>query len=379
MNAPDVLMLPPQVTPSQQPVGQAAAWPAQPGAQQAQAGSKDAFAHVLDQAAQADPASPTDTAQPALALANAALLTAVMAQPAQLSEEETSTTAQTDAGALPTLPMWAMQSVNNPSAVWQLDASATGVQAPAAQNAQAPGLPAGAATRPPALSLALQGGIASASADAASADALATTQQARVRQIVATLAAQAGGGTAVAAESFAAKDALAMLTPALTLAPQTGAAAQPQASALDAPLPAPSTPSHPAGASQSSLREALGERLQLALGQGRDQALIRLDPPMLGHIEIQIRHEGGQMQVHLRASHPEVAQQLQAMSDGLRQDLSNRLPGQATHVEAGLAQGQGQGGQQQGQPQRGPGLALGDADTPALEAPQRFQLIEERA
>ncbi|HTD04163.1 flagellar hook-length control protein FliK [Undibacterium sp.] len=75
---------------------------------------------------------------------------------------------------------------------------------------------------------------------------------------------------------------------------------------------------------QQPLREALGERLQMQLGRNSEQAVIRLDPPMLGRIEISIRHEGGALQVNMSASNNEVLRQLHGIGDSLRQDLSHR-------------------------------------------------------
>lgn len=75
---------------------------------------------------------------------------------------------------------------------------------------------------------------------------------------------------------------------------------------------------------QQPLREALGDRLQMQLGRNSEQAVIRLDPPMLGRIEISIRHEAGALQVNMSASNNEVLRQLHGIGDGLRQDLSHR-------------------------------------------------------
>ncbi|WP_206118937.1 flagellar hook-length control protein FliK [Chromobacterium fluminis] len=114
------------------------------------------------------------------------------------------------------------------------------------------------------------------------------------------------------------------------------------------------------------LSAALGERLQVQSSHGMDRALIRLDPPSLGSLEISIRHEAGALQVQLTASHGEVVRQLQAIGDALRQDLSNRQYTQvAVEVREG-APGQGGHGQQrerqgQQQPQRAPGRALAEA------------------
>ncbi|SMF06929.1 flagellar hook-length control protein FliK [Pseudogulbenkiania subflava] len=118
-----------------------------------------------------------------------------------------------------------------------------------------------------------------------------------------------------------------------------------------------------------SLRAALGERLAVQSTHGMDRALIRLDPPAFGSLEIAIRHEAGALTVQLVASHGEVVRQLQAIGDALRQDLSAR---QYTQVAVEVREGAPGGGQGQGQSQsrsgregqqneRAPGRALAEA------------------
>ncbi|MET0981033.1 MAG: flagellar hook-length control protein FliK [Telluria sp.] len=126
----------------------------------------------------------------------------------------------------------------------------------------------------------------------------------------------------------------------------------------------------PPAAWRQSLHEALGERLSLQLTKNSEQAVIRLDPPMLGRIEIAIRHTGGTLEVTLSATHSEVLRQLHAVSDTLRNDLAQR---QFTEVALTVAPARGNGnapsGEQQGrgrqpgrdeQPQD-PGRALAEA------------------
>ncbi|WP_052370331.1 flagellar hook-length control protein FliK [Chromobacterium haemolyticum] len=159
-------------------------------------------------------------------------------------------------------------------------------------------------------------------------------------------------------------------TPAQPASPLLAAIApQPQDKA-GAPLPewAPiKLPTEQPAKWGDKLSAALGERLQVQSSHGMDRALIRLDPPSLGSLEISIRHEAGALQVQLTASHGEVVRQLQAIGDALRQDLSNRQYTQvAVDVREG-APGQGGHGQQrqerqgQQQPQRAPGRALAEA------------------
>jgi flagellar hook-length control protein FliK len=133
--------------------------------------------------------------------------------------------------------------------------------------------------------------------------------------------------------------------------------------------------SGPPTAWRQSLREALGERLQMQAGHGLEQAVIRLDPPQLGRVEIAIRHSAGSLEVTLSATHGEVLRQLHGVSDSLRSDLAQRQyvevavtvtpapRNAAANPFGGDAQGRGrQGGREQ--EQQTPGLALLD-DGPA--------------
>lgn len=121
------------------------------------------------------------------------------------------------------------------------------------------------------------------------------------------------------------------------------------------------------------LLNTLGERVQWQIQRGSEQAMIRLEPPHLGQIDIVIRQEAGQMQVHLSATHREVAQQLQGISDGLRQELSLRqaadvqvqVSEQSAQSYRGQGQGQGQGRARQDASAGEPGRALGDAEAQA--------------
>ena len=126
---------------------------------------------------------------------------------------------------------------------------------------------------------------------------------------------------------------------------------------------------------QEPLREALGERLQTQIGRNSEHAVIRLDPPMLGRIDISIRHTAGMLQVNLSASNTEVLRQLQGIGETMRTDLAQRQytdvavnisatprsPAAQTFAE-GDARGQRQPGRQQDEAE--PGRALSDG-TPA--------------
>lgn len=133
------------------------------------------------------------------------------------------------------------------------------------------------------------------------------------------------------------------------------------------------TLSGPPTAWRQTLHEALGERLQLQLGKNAEQAVIRLEPPMLGRVEIAIRHSAGALEVHISATHGEVLRQLQTVSENLRNDLAQR---QFTDVAVNVTQaarganaapqfagdGGSRGRQQDGQQQeQAPGNALAEA------------------
>lgn len=137
------------------------------------------------------------------------------------------------------------------------------------------------------------------------------------------------------------------------------------------------TLSGPPTAWRQSLQEALGDRLNLQLGKNAEQAVIRLDPPMLGRVEISIRHAGGSLEVNITATHSEVLRQLNTVSDNLRNDLAGRQytdvsvnVSQAPRAQAAAQPGAGFGadaqgrGRQQGQDQdeRAPGAALAEAN-----------------
>ena len=134
--------------------------------------------------------------------------------------------------------------------------------------------------------------------------------------------------------------------------------------------------SGPAQQWQEPLREALGERLQTQIGRNSEHATIRLDPPMLGRIEISIRHTAGALQVNVTASNSEVLRQLQGIGENMRSDLAQRQytdvavtisatprsPAAQAFAE-GDARGQRQPGRQNDDAE--PGRALSDGSTAA--------------
>jgi flagellar hook-length control protein FliK len=108
------------------------------------------------------------------------------------------------------------------------------------------------------------------------------------------------------------------------------------------------------------LAEALGERLRVQIGSRSESAVIRLDPPMLGHIEIVVRHEAGAIQVQLSATHAEVRAQLQQMGEGLRHELSLRHTADVSvQVAPGEREGSGRHAPPEADESSAPGRALG--------------------
>ncbi|MFC5509932.1 flagellar hook-length control protein FliK [Massilia jejuensis] len=191
---------------------------------------------------------------------------------------------------------------------------------------------------------------------------------------------------AVTAKAAGAAPALPAETPPSSAAPaDQPAPATERGAAHTAGIAAPATTgaqrtmdtvalSGPPTAWRQTLQEALGERLQLQVGKSAEQAVIRLDPPMLGRVEIAIRHSAGALEVHISATHGEVLRQLQSVGEGLRNDLVQR---QFTEVSVNIAQaprgaggspafagGDGRGRQQdERQTEQHPGNALAEAHT----------------
>jgi len=198
-------------------------------------------------------------------------------------------------------------------------------------------------------------------------------------------AAQAAQPVAVAADATATATAAASVRDsqpgAITLdAGSTGAAfgvGAANAPAAPARAEAPVTLAGPPAAWRQTLQEALGDRLQLHSNKNVDQAVIRLEPPMLGRIDISIRHAAGSLEVNISATHGEVLRQLNAVSDNLRSDLAQRQSGDVTvnvsqapraqSAQAGSqfgADAQGRGRQQGQEQERAPGQALFEAGKP---------------
>jgi flagellar hook-length control protein FliK len=179
-------------------------------------------------------------------------------------------------------------------------------------------------------------------------------------------AAAFGSGERTGADQAAPSDtAAAGVTPGGwgIATPSTGQPAAPAAVAL----------AGPPTAWRQSLQEALGDRLHMQVGNNIEQAVIRLEPPDLGRIDIAIRHSAGTLEVSLSATHSDVVRQLHSVSDNLRNDLAGRQFADVT-VSVSQAPRAQQGGlsafaDQQGrqrqdgreQDDAAPGLALADA------------------
>lgn len=124
--------------------------------------------------------------------------------------------------------------------------------------------------------------------------------------------------------------------------------------------------------------KALGEQIDVNVQRGVGHAVIRLEPQSMGTLQIAIRHEDGALQIRMVASHEDVARQLQAVGDALRQDLAARQHGDVTVV---VRQGQGFGHRERGardgdagasQGRKRPGAALSAVD--AAHGDARFHL-----
>jgi flagellar hook-length control protein FliK len=213
--------------------------------------------------------------------------------------------------------------------------------------------------------------LQSAQAALAGQSAQSSGDAAAVRA-AAQAAAGAGGasGDAAGQEGNADQGAPAPAVPqaGVALAPAPGAA-QPAADTVK--LAGPPT------AWRQSLQEALGDRLHLQVGNNIEQAVIRLEPPQLGRIDIAIRHSAGSLEVNISATNGEVLRQLQTVSDNLRSDLSQRQFSEVAVTVApapkhgatpfGDPQQQQGRGRQQGRDQDDyePGRALAEAGNPA--------------
>ncbi|WP_162600569.1 MULTISPECIES: flagellar hook-length control protein FliK [unclassified Massilia] len=134
------------------------------------------------------------------------------------------------------------------------------------------------------------------------------------------------------------------------------AAAAPAQPAAAAPAADTVKLAGPPTAWRQSLQEALGDRLHVQVGNNIEQAVIRLEPPQLGRIDIAIRHSAGTLEVNISASNGEVLRQLQTVSDNLRSDLSQR---QFSEVAVTVTPAPKNGAVPFGDPQQGRGRQQG--------------------
>jgi flagellar hook-length control protein FliK len=201
----------------------------------------------------------------------------------------------------------------------------------------------------------------------------------------ATAAAHAAASAAAAAPTVAVAEAAASAPQDLAATPtERHPAGHIAVTTPSAPAAAGSDSvvlSGPPTAWRQTLQEALGERLHLQVGKNAEQAVIRLDPPNLGRIEIAIRHSAGSLEVSISASHGEVLRQLQTVSDSLRSDLAQRqftdvavtvsptrasASAGASSTPFGNGEQSGRGGQKNSQQdQQTPGQALAEAHNAA--------------
>ncbi|MGK5011174.1 flagellar hook-length control protein FliK [Janthinobacterium sp. MDB2-8] len=202
-----------------------------------------------------------------------------------------------------------------------------------------------------------------------------------------SLLQQSAPATAVAAPAVAAREGeRGAATPAP--APNLGLTGAVGNAATAAPAGDTIKLNGPAQQWQEPLREALGERLQTQIGRNSEHATIRLDPPMLGRIEISIRHTAGALQVNVTASNSEVLRQLQGIGENMRSDLAQRqYTDVAVNISAtprspaaqafaeGDARGQRQPGRQQDDAE--PSRALSDG-TPSGTSSSTTYAMHER-
>lgn len=98
-----------------------------------------------------------------------------------------------------------------------------------------------------------------------------------------------------------------------------------------------------------ALVQSLAQRVQVQHLQGTQVAVVRLDPPQMGTIELRISHDATGVHVQMQASHSEVGRQLVAVVDSLRQELLTRS-GDA-HITVSSSRSTSTGGQSDAQRQ----------------------------
>lgn len=88
--------------------------------------------------------------------------------------------------------------------------------------------------------------------------------------------------------------------------------------------------------------QALRDQVEMQVSQRSQQATIRLDPPELGSLNIQISHEQGKLSVHINAAQADVARLLGMLSERLRHELIGQ---NFTEVSVGVSSDAEQGSQ----------------------------------
>ncbi|PLY41580.1 hypothetical protein CSZ94_15045 [Janthinobacterium sp. ROICE36] len=322
------------------------------------------FAQVLDGAG--EPTAEADTAD------------AAKAEPAKESDSPADSSLPAMAAPVLGLPVTLLPPADAAAAEARANAQAqvqTQVQANVAQANPALNI----SLHPAAISLTAQAMVQSAGRDMreplAAANPAMTAKGSAPAQPFDSLLQQSTPATAVAAPAVAAREGeRGAATPAP--APNLGLTGAVGNTATAAPAGDTIKLNGPAQQWQEPLREALGERLQTQIGRNSEHATIRLDPPMLGRIEISIRHTAGALQVNVTASNSEVLRQLQGIGENMRSDLAQRqYTDVAVNISAtprspaaqafaeGDARGQRQPGRQQDESE--PGRALSDGSAAA--------------
>lgn len=91
--------------------------------------------------------------------------------------------------------------------------------------------------------------------------------------------------------------------------------------------------------------QALRDQVEMQLAQRSQQATIRLDPPDLGTLDIQINHEQGKLSIQINAGQADVARLLHMLSERLRHELLGQNFSEVT-VQIGGNSDQGREGRQ---------------------------------
>mgnify|MGYP000267100653 CR=1 FL=1 len=101
---------------------------------------------------------------------------------------------------------------------------------------------------------------------------------------------------------------------------------------------------------QPHWNEQIGDRLNLMISRGLQQAEIRLNPPELGMLEVKIQIQGDQANVHFSTPHGQVKEALDAAIPRLREMLEDNglTLGDVNISQQSLAQGQSQSGDDAG-------------------------------